>query len=125
MNGYAKTAHVAFPGVPEKIHPHIFRHSRAMHLYQHGMDLAMVSQWLGHADTSTTLIYAHADIEMKRKAMEEAAGDYFPKVSAEESPYDVNIDNKLEILEMPQQMAFSRHQGVGASGCRRGGSTTS
>ena len=46
MNGYAKTAHVAFPEVPEKIHPHIFRHSRAMHLYQHGMDLTMVSQWL-------------------------------------------------------------------------------
>ncbi|MEY8432582.1 tyrosine-type recombinase/integrase [Lachnospiraceae bacterium 48-42] len=61
-----------------------------MHLYQHGMDLTMVSQWLGHADISTTLIYAHADTEMKRKAMEEATGDYFPKVSAEESPYGKN-----------------------------------
>ena len=98
MNGYAKTAHVAFPGVPEKIHPHIFRHSRAMHLYQHGMDLTMVSQWLGHADISTTLIYAHADTEMKRKAMEEATGGYFPKVSAEESPYDVNDDAVLKRL---------------------------
>lgn len=98
MNGYAKTAHVAFPEVPEKIHPHIFRHSRAMHLYQHGMDLTMVSQWLGHADISTTLIYAHADTEMKRKAMEEATGDYFPKVSAEESPYDVNDDAVLKRL---------------------------
>jgi len=87
MNGYAKTAHAAFPEVPEKIHPHIFRHSRAMHLYQHGMDLTMVSQWLGHADT-----------EMKRKAMEEATGDYFPKVSAEESPYDVNDDAVLKRL---------------------------
>jgi len=69
-----------------------------MHLYQHGMDLTMVSQWLGHADISTTLIYAHADTEMKRKAMEEATGGYFPKVSAEESPYDVNDDAVLKRL---------------------------
>ena len=36
--------------------------------------------------------------EMKRKAMEEATGDYFPKVSAEESPYDVNDDAVLKRL---------------------------
>lgn len=58
----------------------------------------MVSQWLGHANLSTTLIYAHADTEMKRKAMEEATGGYFPKVSAEGSPYDVNDDAVLKRL---------------------------
>lgn len=86
------------PEVPEKIHPHIWRHSRAMHLYQHGMDLTTLSQWLGHVNLSTTLIYAHADTEMKRKAMEEATGDYFPRVSAEKSPYDVNDDAVLKRL---------------------------
>ena len=98
MNEYAKTAHTLCPEVPEKIHPHIWRHSRAMHLYQRGMDLTTLSQWLGHANLSTTLIYAHADTEMKRKAMEEATGDYFPKVSAEKSPYDVNDDAVLKRL---------------------------
>ena len=44
-----------------------------MHLYQHGMDLALVSQWLGHANLETTLIYAHADTEMKRKAIEKTS----------------------------------------------------
>ncbi len=73
-------------------------HSRAMHLYQHGMDLTTLSQWLGHVNLSTTLIYAHADTEMKRKAMEEATGDYFPRVSAEKSPYDVNDDAVLKRL---------------------------
>ncbi len=53
--------------------PH-FRHTRAMHLYQHGMDLTLISQWLGHASLETTLVYAHADTEAKRKAIEKAMG---------------------------------------------------
>ena len=36
-----------------------------MHLYQAGMPLALITEWLGHADPETTLIYAHADTEMK------------------------------------------------------------
>lgn len=98
MNQYAKTAHLQCPEVPERIYPHIFRHSRAMHLYQHGMDLTLVSQWLGHANLSTTLIYAHADTEMKRAAIEKATGNYFPEVSGENTPYDVNDDSILKRL---------------------------
>jgi site-specific recombinase XerD len=58
--------------VPENIHPHLFRHSRAMHLYQSGVNLILVSQWLGHSRLETTLIYAYADTEQKRKAIENA-----------------------------------------------------
>ena len=43
-----------------------------MHLYQEGMDLTLVSQWLGHSQLETTQIYAHADTEHKRKAIEAA-----------------------------------------------------
>lgn len=64
MNQYAKKAHATCNEVPEKIHPHMWRHSRAMHLYQHGMDLTLISQWLGHSNLSTTLVYAYADTEM-------------------------------------------------------------
>lgn len=35
--------------------------------------LAMVSEFLGHAQIETTKIYAHADTEMKRKAIQQAA----------------------------------------------------
>ena len=58
--------------IREKVTPHMFRHSRAMHLYQNGLDLTLVSQWLGHSQLETTLIYAHADTELKRQAMEQA-----------------------------------------------------
>jgi len=46
-----------------------YRRSRAMHLYQEGMDLTLISQWLGHSQLETTLIYAYADTEQKRKAI--------------------------------------------------------
>ena len=74
LNQYADSARKICPEVPEKIHPHLFRHSRAMHLYQHGMDLTSISQWLGHSNLETTLIYAHADTDQKRRAIEKSMG---------------------------------------------------
>ena len=53
--------------VPDNVHPHLFRHSLAMSLYQNGVDLSLVSQWLGHSCVETTLIYAHADTEPKSR----------------------------------------------------------
>ena len=69
---HAATVKARCPDVPARIHPHMLRHSRAMHLYQAGMPLALLTEWLGHADPETTLIYAHADTEMKRHALEKA-----------------------------------------------------
>ena len=69
---YGTMARKSGKEVPKRVYPHLFRHSRAMHLYEHGMDLMLVSQWLGHAQFKTTLIYARADPEMKRKAIERA-----------------------------------------------------
>lgn len=54
------------------LHPHLFRHTRAMHLYKNGVSLSLISQWLGHSNLETTLIYAYADTEMKRKAIDKA-----------------------------------------------------
>jgi len=69
---HATTARARCPDVPARVHPHMLRHSRAMHLYQAGMPLALLTEWLGHADPETTLVYAHADTEMKRQALEKA-----------------------------------------------------
>src|SRR5260370_4246701 len=63
---HAATAKARCPDVPARVHPHMLRHSRAMHLYQAGMPLALLTEWLGHADPDNTLIYAPAHTEMKR-----------------------------------------------------------
>ena len=81
LRDYADKARVTCLEVPEGTHPHQFRHSRAMHLYQEGMDLTLVSQWLGHSQLETTQIYAHADTEHKRVAIAKATPGNSPLVT--------------------------------------------
>lgn len=81
LRDYADKAHMTCPEAPEGVHPHQFRHSRAMHLYQEGMDLTLVSQWLGHSHLETTQIYAHADTEHKRIAIAKATPGNSPLVT--------------------------------------------
>ncbi|GAE86641.1 tyrosine-type recombinase/integrase [Bacteroides reticulotermitis] len=77
--------------IPEKITPHILRHSKAMHLLQGGYNMVIIRDWLGHVSIQTTEIYARLDIETKRKILESA----FPeRISNEEMP-DWNEDKSL------------------------------
>ena len=73
MKKYGEMARRACPEVPERVHPHQLRHSRAMHLYRAGMPLVLLSEFLGHADVNTTRIYAWADTEMKRQAIQKVS----------------------------------------------------
>jgi hypothetical protein len=41
-----------------------------MHLLQSGISLDMIRDFLGHVDVKTTQIYARANLEMKRQALE-------------------------------------------------------
>ena len=72
LKKYAAQARIGNPHVPEHVHPHMFRHSRAMHLY--------------HEDPETTLIYAYADTEMKRQAVEKASQDSLAFALKDNSP---------------------------------------
>ena len=83
--------------VPDNIHPHLLRHSRAMHLYQNGMSLDLISQWLGHSNLETTLIYAHADTEQKRRAIEAAQGKGL-NIDVKSKKYTIKDDDLLKRL---------------------------
>lgn len=72
------TKELKIDGFPEKVPPHVLRHSKAMHLYQAGVNLVYIRDILGHVDIATTDIYARADILSKRKALESAYPDITP-----------------------------------------------
>ena len=95
---YGETARKKCDEVPENVHPHLLRHSRAMHLYQNGMDLTLVSQWLGHSSLEATLIYAHADTEQKRLAIEKATPNNNALQELPSSHFDINDDEVLKRL---------------------------
>jgi len=70
MKKYGEQARKVCTEIPERTHPHQLRHTRAIHLYRDGMPLVLVGEYLGHVNPETTKIYAYADTEMKRKALE-------------------------------------------------------
>ena len=67
---YARKAQASCPSVPDNVHPHMFRRTRATQLYQNGVSLPLVSRLLGHASLETTLLYAKPSLKMLRDAIE-------------------------------------------------------
>ena len=71
---HARQARKENTTLPEGITPHVLRHTKAMHMLQSGIPAVIIRDFLGHSDIRTTEIYAKADMEMKRKALEKLPG---------------------------------------------------
>lgn len=82
----------------KRVHPHVLRHTTAVHLLQAGVDLVTISHWLGHASVETTNRYAAVDLETKRAALAKAGplGPVPPAVSSWRE--DASILDWLEAL---------------------------
>jgi len=55
--------------IPKNVHPHTFRHSRAMALLESGIELIYIRDFLGHYSVTTTEIYARVNNESTRQAL--------------------------------------------------------
>lgn len=55
-------------GLEDRVHPHVFRHSCATHMLDHGADIRTVQELLGHASLTTTQIYTKVSVDRLRSA---------------------------------------------------------
>ena len=93
LSKYVSMAHDAHPGlVPARVHPHMLRHSKAMHLLESGVNIVYIRDFLGHSSVTTTEVYARASMKAKREAIEKASAKVMP-----ESAY--TPEERSELLE--------------------------
>lgn len=59
-------------GLPQRIHPHMLRHSCASHVLQSSADLRAVQELLGHASIASTQIYTHLDFQSLAQVYDKA-----------------------------------------------------
>lgn len=89
LHKHVQRAKRAGADLPERITPHVLRHTKAMHMLQSGIPVVIIRDFLGHVDMKTTEVYARADLEMKRKALEKAPA-LAPKTGT--TPWKENAD---------------------------------
>lgn len=71
----------------KRVTVHTLRHTAAMRFLEAGIDSAVIALWLGHETVATTSRYLHADLGIKRAALERTRqpdtppGDYHPEDS--------------------------------------------
>lgn len=72
LKQYVQAAARHVPSLATKrVTPHTWRHSVGVQLVAAGVDVTVIRNWLGHARLETTNHYARANVETKRKALDQ------------------------------------------------------
>lgn len=69
-------------GMEDRVTPHVLRHSFATHLLDHGADVRVVQELLGHASITTTQIYTKVSQEHLRRVYQAS----HPRAAARRRP---------------------------------------
>ena len=91
IDKYVNRIRVNDPSFPSKVHCHMFRHSKAMHMLEAGINIVYIRDFLGHEDVSTTMIYLRSDNRLKDDAINKLA----PKIAGDVTLPDWNRNPDL------------------------------
>jgi integrase/recombinase XerC len=71
MRQYVQDASQQLPSLSSKrITPHVWRHTTAVHLVASKVDVTVIRSWLGHSSLDTTNLYARANMQTMRDALQ-------------------------------------------------------
>ena len=103
VNQAAQAARTRCGTVPDHLHCHTLRKTKAMDLYQQGIPLPIIMRLLGHENMSTTAaFYAFATLDMMRQAIDSAT----PAIDV---PTDQRLtQDKLEALYSRESVKVAR-----------------
>ena len=88
---YSEVARIGCSDMPDSVHPHMLRRTRATNLYQDGVEVELVSTILGHAQIETTKThYAKPSLAQMRNSMESV-----PTPVADEEPLWVGNEDEI------------------------------
>lgn len=97
LKKYAASIHARDPSFPEGLHAHTLRHSIATAMYRAGSPIPYTRDFLGHADPSTTMVYAHADGGAIASAVEAASRQVATPVTPAEKRWKGREQYLLEL----------------------------
>lgn len=75
LRAHASVAHAECGDVPLGLHAHQFRHARASHWLQEGVNIVQISFLLGHAQLETTMVYLDITTDDELLALERLETD--------------------------------------------------
>lgn len=84
---------------PSKVHCHMFRHSKAMHMLAADINIVYIRDFLGHEDVSTTMIYARADNRIKERVINDLAPKLTDQVEFNDWGKDADLMDFLNSLK--------------------------
>ncbi|MDF2943120.1 MAG: integrase family protein [Herbinix sp.] len=91
LKKYSLEAHQSCTDVPINLHAHQFRHARASHWLEDGMNIVQISFLLGHEQLQTTMVYLDITTEDSAKALATLENENDKKVT----PKWKNADGSL------------------------------
>ncbi len=100
---YAASGHEKNPGVPLNLHAHQFRHAKASHWMEDGMNIVQISFLLGHAQLQTTMIYLDITMGQEVKAMATLESENDKKVSAKWNQAGNSITSMCGLKKLSKQ----------------------